>query len=173
MKRVIRCPTRIFEHAKKYYNGYDIESLEPNGYGRRHLIQQPFDDDVKKEVFSLFGFDEIYDEPVLENFIGNNYLPGAFVHPHTDPTVPGFTHIRCNIAVEMPELGGNPVLMGKEVVVGTGDIWVCFASKEVHTSKPLIKGQRKVISLGALIKNEVADSLFSLLHKTKHFVDYK
>lgn len=121
-----------------------------NGYGRRYMSinDLPF----RAEAFMAFGYDEIEGEPIFKNFIGNHFLDGAFVHEHMDTAPYGFMHVRANWMLKKPPAGGNPILDGVELQVDIGDLWICYASEERHSSVPIKGGQRTVCSFGALIK---------------------
>jgi hypothetical protein len=125
-------------------------AFKPNGHGRRYLSVEglPFRD----EAFAAFGLSQIHEEPQFKNFIGNHYLDKAATHPHTDPAPEGFAHVRVNWMLKKPERGGNPILGGREVEVGEGDLWICFASEELHASTPIFGGQRLICSFGALVE---------------------
>jgi hypothetical protein len=120
------------------------------GAGRRHKAYD--ETELRAEAFAAFGFRDLLPEPIYKNFIGIHYLDGAFVHEHTDVAPDGLMHVRVNWMVEKPTAGGNPVLGGVESHVEAGDLWICYASEERHSSVPIRGGQRLVCSFGALIK---------------------
>lgn len=62
--------------------------------------------------------------------------------------------------LEMPVQGGQPVIEGKTIEVEAGDIWVCFASIEAHSSLPVNGGRRVTLSLGALVEQSVAEEIY-------------
>lgn len=136
------------------------ERMNPNGHGRRFIGHTPIGNDITNEVFSLFGINKIQPEPMFGNFIGNHYLDAAAVHLHKDPAPKGFHHVRCNIAIEMPSQGGHPILDGKTIEIESGDIWICFASIEAHSSTPIKGGQRVTLSLGALVEQSLAEEIY-------------
>jgi hypothetical protein len=119
------------------------------GAGRRFAMQ-----DVApywKEAFAEFGLKPISVEPIFKNLTGNHFEDGAFVHPHTDPAPDGFVHTRCNVMLQKPKEGGNPVLDGEELDIEEGDLWLCFASMELHSSTPIKGGERLIFSFGGLV----------------------
>jgi len=134
-----------------------LSSFQHNGEGRRFSAHVPVDDVLVTGVFTRFGLVWRRSEPDYGHFVGNNYEAGAHVHPHTDPAPPGFHHVRCNVALEMPISGGNPVISGVEVPVQEGQAWVCFASLERHSSVPVVSGTRVIFSLGGLIPQGEAE----------------
>lgn len=127
-----------------------IGSFTQNGYGRQYLPIPEIK--FRENAFRAFGYETIFDEPIFKNFVGNHYLDGAFVHEHKDTAPDGFMHVRANWMLQKPQSGGNPVLDGEELNVDVGDLWVCYASEELHASTPIHGGQRLVCSFGALIK---------------------
>lgn len=124
--------------------------FKANGYGRQYLSIPEIK--FRDAAFSAFGYKNLVEEPIYKNFVGNHYLDGAFVHEHTDSAPDGFMHVRVNWMVKKPPVGGNPVLDGAELNVNVGDLWICYASEERHSSTPVYGGQRVVCSFGALIK---------------------
>ena len=126
-------------------------NFEPNnaGPGRRFATQESAPYWV--EAFAEFGLVPTAVEPMFKNLTGNNYAEGAFVHPHIDSAPDGFVHTRCNVMLRKPEVGGNPVLDGEEFDVQEGDLWLCLASLELHSSTPISGGQRLIFSFGGLV----------------------
>lgn len=120
------------------------------GRGRRYLpvINIPF----RADAFANFGFTEIAIEPIYNNFIGNHYEDGAHTHPHRDTAPEGYIHVRANWMIKKPPQGGDPVFDGEDVRVKEGDLWLCFASEETHSSTPIAGGERLICSFGALVK---------------------
>lgn len=123
--------------------------LNPSGDGRRFATQEkaPY----WKEAFAEFGLNPTSIEPIFKNLTGNHFQDGAFVHPHTDPALDGFVHTRCNLMLKKPKEGGNPVLDGEELNIEEGDLWICFASMETHSSTPIKGGERLIFSFGGLV----------------------
>ena len=140
-------------------------SFQPNGHGRRFASHVHIDNNFTKKIFSLFGIDIIHPEPLFGNFIGNHFLNGAAVHEHTDPGTPGFHHVRCNLALQMPTQGGHPVLNQKITQIYQNDIWICFASIEKHSSTEIADGQRLTLSLGALVEKQKAENVYKIVNQ--------
>jgi hypothetical protein len=79
-------------------------------------------------------------------------LPGGFVHPHTDAYQlgrpghrPGLEHLRCNLVVRLANPSGRPVIEGHALPVEEGDLWVFFASKCMHETKPLQGSDARIV----------------------------
>jgi hypothetical protein len=119
------------------------------GSGRRYAVEN--EAPYWYEAFSEFGLIPVCVEPVFKNFTGNHYQDGAFVHPHIDTSPSGLVHTRCNLMLQKPPLGGNPVIDGEEFAVEEGDLWLCIASMELHSSTPIRGGERLVFSFGGLV----------------------
>jgi len=152
----------VFQYIKA-----NPQAFEPNQYGRRFMRHVPIDRVPVVSAFAQFGIRTIFEEPMFGNFIGNNYADGAFVHPHKDFAPEGFHHVRCNLALEMPTDGGNPLLDGKEIEVKRGDMWICFASIEEHSTTPVIGGERLVLSMGALVEEGTANKLHETINSVR------
>jgi hypothetical protein len=138
------------------YGGLVSPSFDfaPNsaGNGRRFATQD--EAPYWLEAFAEFGLVPLYLEPMFKNLTGNHFQDGAFVHPHTDPAPEGLVHTRCNLMIRKPNSGGNPVIDGEELDVDEGDLWLCIASMELHSSTPIYGGERLIFSFGGLVPVE-------------------
>jgi hypothetical protein len=123
-----------------------------NGYGRKYAMQE--NHELLLKAFAEFELVPKYVEPKFKVFTGIHYLDGAFVHGHKDAAFLGYAHVRCNLMVKKPLEGGNPVIDGIEIPVEVNNLWVCFASEEIHGSTPIKGGERIVISFGGLVSIE-------------------
>jgi len=127
------------------------------GNGRRFATQ-----DVApywEEAFAEFGLKPSEVEPLFKNLTGNHFQDGAFVHPHTDPSPDGFVHTRCNVMLKKPKEGGNPVIDGEEIYIEEGDLWLCLASLELHSSTPIKGGERLIFSFGGLVPSNQIEAI--------------
>ena len=133
------------------------------GHGRRcaRFPYLPF----REQAFKDFGFDELFDEPININFVGNHYLTGAHTHKHIDSAPDGYMHVRVNWMIQKPPVGGDPVFDDGVVSVLPGDVWICFASEEHHSSTPIDGGERLICSFGALIKRPDGFSVKGFFHE--------
>lgn len=151
---------RNWEHAKSVSPDFTVPFLYLGDSGRRNSRQG------KPEcwglAFSAFGLVPTAVEPNYGNFLGNHFKDGAYVHEHTDGAPEGYAHVRCNLMLRKPDVGGNPVLDGEEVEVGEGDLWLCIASHEKHSSTPIQGGERLVFSFGGLVSVEQIERLKAL-----------
>ena len=164
MQRVINNPALFLKAKSQVQAGLaSPESFEPNGYGRKFLKHYAVDAGFAQEVFASFNINTFFDEPRFGNFIGNHCLDGAFVHKHKDFAPDGYHHVRCNFALQMPPYGGNPILDGKELKIKQGDMWICFASLEYHSTTPIKGGQRLVFSCGGIVKSEQAEVVYQAI----------
>jgi len=153
----------VCEYFGTVVRGLSTDAFRANGYGRRFAPHVAVDEAVVRDVFSRFGLVWEREEPMFGHFVGNNFLPGAAVHTHKDTAPAGLCHVRCNVAIKMPIVGGNPVLSGVELPVSEGEAWVCFASIEEHGSTPVESGTRVVVSLGGLVDKDKAEAVYMTL----------
>lgn len=123
--------------------------FKSNGYGRRYAMQDQHP--LLLKAFQEFDLTPQYVEPVFKVFTGNHYLDGAHTHKHTDSTLSGFVHVRCNLMIKKSPKGGNPVIDDVEIDVQEGDLWLCAASEEEHSSTPIQGGERIIMSFGGLV----------------------
>ncbi|CAL1150462.1 unnamed protein product [Cladocopium goreaui] len=75
--------------------------------------------------------------------------PGGFIHEHRDKYTSGpmaLAHLRANIVVQMNQ-SGRPIIAGKTVPVEEGDVWIFFASHELHATAP-VQGLKPRIVFG-------------------------
>lgn len=159
IKRVIKNwkSSSLFSMPKELFvsNGMSL--------GRRTI---PFlNDDFRLQAFKAFSFENLYDEPVYGNFIGNHYKEGAHTHNHKDSAPDGFMHVRANWMIKKPTLGGNPVIENIELDIDVNDLWICFASEEYHSSTPIGDTERLICSFGALIKKPINFNLKDIIYE--------
>jgi hypothetical protein len=149
MKLKISRVVKQWNYADKIFPAKDGFITNNFGSGRRFSIcNNPV---FRNEAFKEFGLIPELEEPIFQNFTGNHYLDGAFVHKHTDPAPDGYVHTRCNLMIQKPLEGGNPVIDEEELNVCNGDLWICLASLETHSSTPIKGGERFIFSFGSLI----------------------
>jgi len=148
MKLKIPRIVKRWKYAPMVSPSFNFE-LNTVGNGRRFSTQDtaPY----WKEAFFEFGLKPTKVEPIFKNLTGNHFQDGAFVHPHTDPSPEGMVHTRCNLMLKKPKEGGNPVLDGEELDIEEGDLWLCLASMELHSSTPIKGGERLIFSFGGLV----------------------
>ena len=115
----------------------------------------------RTEAFQEFSLTPYLEEPLFGNFTGNHYLEGAFVHEHIDPAPESYEHVRCNLMIKKPAFGGMPVIDGEELVVNEGDLWLCLASLEKHSSTQISGGERIIFSFGALIDKHSVEKILA------------
>lgn len=127
------------------------------GNGRRFATYDDYP--YWAEAFAEFGLKPDSVEPMFKTMLGNNYKDGAYVHEHTDPAPEGYVHTRCNLMLEKPRIGGNPVLDGEELDVEVGDLWLCLASLETHGTTPISGGERLILSYGGLVPKSQIDKI--------------
>ena len=129
------------------------------GSGRRFAI---CDNPVyRTEAFKEFDLIPDLEEPVFKNFTGNHYLDGAFVHEHSDFAPEGYVHVRCNLMIKKPSVGGMPIIDGQELFIQENDLWLCLASLEKHSSTPILGGERVTFSFGALVNKHSVEKILA------------
>lgn len=130
----------------------DFSKFIVNQTGRGRRFYRMSDLTHWNSAFSAFGLHPEKLEPVYQNFYGNHFEDGAFTSEHTDSSPQGFVHVRCNVLLKKPESGGLPKVGDNVLNVIVGDLWIVFASEEVHGSTPIKGGDRLIYSFGALVK---------------------
>jgi len=119
-------------------------------------------DAFKHIAYEEIGITNIFPEPMFGNFIGVN-LEGGSVHEHQDSRdVSGNIHLRFNFMIQKPDIGGNPIINGKEYWIDEGECWMNYASEWRHGSTP-VHGSREriVLSLGACVPENIVRDVLS------------
>ena len=106
--------------------------------------------EVRKKCQNLVG--GVYQEPVYKDVIAE-ILKNGFINEHTDPTVEGYKHLRCNILLQKPKKGGEIFFNKKPVPLDIGDLYVVDTS--ILHSVSLVEGSISFIgiSFGFLVPN--------------------
>jgi len=68
-------------------------------------------------------------EPIYKDFVNEIFI-GGYVIEHTDPTVNGYKHLRCNIMLQKPQTGGQIIFNGKPVELEIGDMFLLDTSNQ-------------------------------------------
>jgi hypothetical protein len=113
-------------------------------------------DAFKEIAYEEIGVPEILPEPQFGNFIGVN-LEGGSVHEHQDSRDKNNNvHLRFNFMIQKPDIGGNPIINGKEYWIDEDTCWMNYASEWKHGSTPVAGGRaRVVLSMGACVPEHI------------------
>jgi hypothetical protein len=134
-----------------------LDRFIPNQHGRRYAqdkVAVGWD-----KAFEAFGLTPSCVEPRFQNMTTSHYLDGAFTHEHQDDAPDGFAHVRCNVMLKKPTIGGNPIIDGEHIQVEETDMWLCLASLERHASEPIQGGERVMFSFGGLVPIEQVNKI--------------
>jgi len=134
--------------------------LNPNTNGEHRffsrvekLKENELINELQTRLCTLIGVDYI-EEPVLKTYL-SFIEAGGFVHKHVDTynLQEGYGHIRCNIMLNKPDDGGNPIIEEETIMVGNGDAWYFRPDLYEHYTD-VVGGEspRIIISIGVLIK---------------------
>jgi hypothetical protein len=113
-------------------------------------------DAFKEIAYEEIGVTDILPEPQFGNFIGVN-LNGGSVHEHQDcRDKENNVHLRFNFMIQKPNIGGNPIINGKEYWIDEDICWMNYASEWQHGSTP-VSGDRArvVLSMGACVPENI------------------
>ena len=122
-------------------------------FGRRYAKQKS-NEELWKKSFSEFNLFPTLKEPVLGDLVMNHYENEACTHIHKDSAPEGYVHIRANLMLEKPSVGGDVIVDDEIIEVNKNDLWLILASLENHGSTPIENGQRLVYSFGAIIEKD-------------------
>jgi len=70
---------------------------------------------------------------------------GGGVHPHLDATEPGKRHLRCNVFLQLPVMGGMPVIEGRRIWVRPRGFLAFFPSERRHSSERVNGDRQRII----------------------------
>jgi len=157
MELTINRVVKNWEHATKIVPATDLDQYVLNKQGRRFAMQP--DAPFWKEAFAEYGLEPTEVEPMFQNMTINHYEDNAYTHEHIDVAHEGFVHVRCNVVLKKPQLGGHPIIDGEPIMVDLHDMWLCLASMEQHASAPIKGGQRTVFSFGAYVPVEQVNKI--------------
>ena len=138
----------------------------PVSSGRRFATQDSHP--LWSKAFAEFGLTPVSVEPVYKCFTGNHFIDGAFTHKHIDRAPEGLVHTRCNLMIKKPLIGGDPILDDEIVYVEEGDLWLCLASMEYHSSTPIKDGERIIFSFGGLVPIQQINNLLCNTQNDSH-----
>ena len=126
-------------------------------------------DAFKHIAYEEIGITEILPEPQFGNFIGVN-LEGGSVHEHQDSRDRNNNiHLRFNFMIQKPDIGGNPIINGKEYWIEENECWMNYASEWRHGSTPVYGDrERIVLSMGACVPENVVREKLSSKIGWKH-----
>lgn len=93
--------------------------------------------------------DGVYQEPIYKDLANEVFING-YVQEHTDPTVKGYKHLRCNIMLQKPDTGGQIVFNGNPIDMDIGDMYIVDTSLPHGVSKVQGKVTYKTIVFGFL-----------------------
>jgi len=138
----------------------------PFARDRRYSMQDSHP--LWSKAFSEFELTPVSVEPMFKCFTGNHFIDGAFAHKHIDRAPEGLVHTRCNLMIKKPPIGGDPILDDEVVHVEEGDLWLCLASMEYHSSTPIQGGERIIFSFGGLVPKEQINNLLCITQNDSH-----
>lgn len=116
----------------------------------------------KEIAYEEIGISEILPEPQFGNFVGVN-TKGGSVHEHKDARdTNNNIHLRFNFMIQKPDIGGNPIINGKEYWIDEDTCWMNYASEWKHGSTPVAGDRaRVVLSLGACVPEHIVKEKIS------------
>jgi hypothetical protein len=142
----------IIDWANKNY-----KTFQANGPGRQFRILNSHPTapsciwDIKKRIVEIEHLENAPQEPMFKDYIGY-ILPGAQIHPHTDPNNNGLIHTRFNAIIQLPEKGGMPLYGGQVIETAERQYVRCNSGIDQHYCQ-LVEGTkaRIVLSFGFLL----------------------
>jgi hypothetical protein len=77
---------------------------------------------------------------------------GGFIHQHMDRAAPGRRHLRCNLIVQAPDCGGEPVIEDRIYTCEERMLLCFFPSEQRHRCEPVSGPRRRIVcSFGYLV----------------------
>jgi hypothetical protein len=141
-------------------------TLNPNNYGYYTYVETICDNfkgsEKIKEIIDVIR-DRVVEKENLHNYPTASQLhdflyymdSGTKLHFHKDPNDAGTYHIRFNVILKIPEMGGIPIYGGKKKEMVERSYIICRSGIDFHTSS-VIKGTtpKILISFGFSIPKE-------------------
>jgi hypothetical protein len=110
---------------------------------------------IKDRVIEIEKINDWILDPKFEDAIGIN-KEGGSIHLHSDSNLEGYTHVRYNVILSYPNIGGHSIYNGKINELKERMVWRCVAGKVRHGSTPVIGEKPRItLSLGFQIKDKV------------------
>lgn len=104
--------------------------------------------EVKKKIMEHENLSPDNLDEHLTDFVSIN-LPGASIHPHTDPNRVGHTNTRFNLIVNKADRGGYPIYGDTILNYENCMLWRCEAGRYTHSSTPVQGNEYRInISYG-------------------------
>ena len=142
--------------------------FDQNGFARCKQTLDYFDElpdvfnNIKQRIVEKENLHEYKTEPLFKDSIAY-HTNGGKLHLHSDPKTDGLEHIRFNVYVQLPYIGGRPVYDGKERKLQERRYICCWANRGSHEAT-MVEGDRAriIISYGFLIpKIEVGSIIYN------------
>lgn len=130
--------------------------LMPNGHGRQfkqlYLIGEVPElcRVIRERIIHLLGLQDAPEEPRFRSYL-SIIDPGGYLHPHTDKVNPGYDHLRCNVFLSLPQVGGLPIVQDVTYPVKERSLLYFTPNRHLHWSEKAMDGQRTTLSYGFLI----------------------
>jgi len=131
--------------------------LRPNGHERAFMqvyslpsVPEEYEI-VRRRLQNHFGVTDEQREPKFGWYLGS-IGEGGMIHEHRDPAPEGLRHLRCNLFVQTPDSGGEPVI--EDVVQPYEErMLLCFfPSEQRHRSNRVNGSSRRITcSFGYLV----------------------
>lgn len=146
----------------------NIEFLDLNGVNRYKQYLDFFESPpeifniVRQRIIDKENLHSYRQEPFLRDSIAYA-TNGSKLHPHTDPRCDGLEHVRFNVYVQLPKIGGRPVYAGIKHNLQERRYICCRSSLDLHQATT-VKGDRArvIISFGFLIPlNEIGEVIYN------------
>lgn len=109
---------------------------------------------IRQRVVDHFELHSFFTEPILQDYCGI-ITEGGAIQPHRDSDNIDGVHVRYNVMISKPRLGGDPYQDGVLIPVEEGEVWRCNASRVAHWCSQVVGDRpRIVLSFGFLIPDE-------------------
>lgn len=148
----------------------NLEFFDENGYNRYKQYLDFFEekpdifDVLRQRIIDKERLHNYRQEPILRDSIGY-MIDGSQLHAHTDPKTDNLEHVRFNVYVQLPLIGGRPVYAGNIHNLKERCYICCRSSLDLHQATK-VKGDRAriIISYGFLIPyDEIGRVIYNFL----------
>lgn len=109
---------------------------------------------IGEHLYKEYKFPDFKVPKFHHGIVASHAGENDFVYQHKDPEwYPSYQTLHCNLMLQTPEKGGEPIINEKEIKLDERDLWLYYVSKVKHgAAKVLGKKPRLMFVFGFCVK---------------------